>query len=82
MSADPVPDLNAVLTALAERLRPASLLIKQEDAPEFLGVSRAAFFRLKAEPSFPRPVAVKGAGVLYRRADLLKWSERLKPSRN
>jgi predicted DNA-binding transcriptional regulator AlpA len=69
-----------VAELLAERLAPRAL-VPQTGVPTFLGISRSAFFRLKATTGFPRAVHVEGAGVHYRRAELLAWAERLKPAR-
>jgi predicted DNA-binding transcriptional regulator AlpA len=67
---------------LVERIADASrrpLLISQTDAPEFLGMSRSMFFRLKAEGYF-RPVSLPG-NPMYRRKDLEQWVEKLKFAR-
>jgi len=58
--------------------RGAPLFIAQEAAPGFLGVSRAAFFRLKASKALPLPVVIQGTEVKYRRSDLERWATKLK----
>lgn len=59
----------------------AALLLDQRGAWQLLGVSRSAFFRLKSAGLLPKPVRVEGVGVRYRRADLERWTEKLKPTR-
>jgi predicted DNA-binding transcriptional regulator AlpA len=49
--------------------------------PAFLGVSRTAFYRLKSQAGFPRPVTLPGAELSYRRADLEAWVARLRAAR-
>ncbi len=84
----PIPPelLDALVDRLVERLaaelgKPRPLLVRQEDAPDALGVSRSAFFRLKGVAGFPREVRVEGAGVHFRRADLERWAAGLKARR-
>lgn len=72
--------VKAIAEAVAEEVRLPALL-RQEDVPGYLGVSRSAFFRLKGATGFPREVRVEGAGVHYRRADLDAWVGRLRPGR-
>jgi predicted DNA-binding transcriptional regulator AlpA len=60
--------------------RPLPLLLTQQQAWMFLGVSRSAWFRLRGAGRLPRPVAPDGA-LLWRRADLDRWAERLRPAR-
>ncbi len=97
MSADttpPIPSLmgeadfrRLVAAVVADALaagvqgRPAPLLLTTAEAIQFTGVSRAGFFRLRSADKLPKPVAVEGIGVRYRRADLEKWAERLKAER-
>lgn len=82
----PAPDAPASASHLfnlfVERIADAArrpLLISQEEAPEFLGISRTAFFRLKAEGAF-RPVSLPGA-TMYKRRELEVWVEKLKHAR-
>ena len=82
----PAPDAPASaahqFNLFIERIADAArrpLLISQEDAPEFLGIKRTAFFRLKAEGAF-RPVSLPGA-TMYKRRELEAWVEKLKHAR-
>jgi predicted DNA-binding transcriptional regulator AlpA len=59
---------------------PPPLLLSQPRAWRFLGVSRTAWFRLKSEPGFPKPVRVNGS-LYWRTSELSKWAERLRPAR-
>lgn len=72
--------VDAIAAAVAERVR-LPVLLSQEEAWAHLGISRAAFFRLKGTTGFPREVNVEGSGVRYRRADLDTWADRLKTGR-
>lgn len=77
--ADFVELLAAVREAVAEATQPR-LLIPQKDVPGFLGISRSAFFRVKSQAGFPRPVSIPGE-VAYRAADLAAWAARLPAKR-
>lgn len=56
------------------------LLIRQEEVPGYLGISRAVFFRLRSMPgAFPSPVKIPGSGIVFRRTDLERWATTLKP---
>jgi predicted DNA-binding transcriptional regulator AlpA len=72
-------DANSLNRAAARLDRP--LLVPQEQAPRLLGLSRAAFFRLRAAGDLPAPVHVPGAGIVFRLTDLERWAARLKPRR-
>ena len=69
----------AILTATIPPAAP--LLLTTRQAWQHLGVSRAAFFRLRSADLIPAPVHVPGSGLRYRRADLERWAEKLKPAR-
>lgn len=53
-------------------------LLSQRQAWEYLGVSRAAWFRMRAEGVAPRPVKLPGSGIRIRRSDLDEMIARLK----
>lgn len=75
----PAELLAALRLAVAEVVGQAKpLLIDQSDVPAFLGVSRSCWFRWRAEGIAPKPVAVSGGGVKFRRADLERFVEKLK----
>jgi hypothetical protein len=59
---------------------PTPLLLRQRAAWTYLGVSRTLWFKLKHRPDFPKPVELEGVQY-WRRADLDKFSERLRPAR-
>src|SRR5262245_46100452 len=71
----------AVVAAVKAEAKPLPLLLSQPQAIEYLGVSRPTFYRLKSAGKLPKPVQVEGSGLRYRRADLEKYVERLKPVR-
>lgn len=74
-------DFRALVAAVAQAVAAAGskpLLLSQAEAITFTGLSRSAFFRLKSAGKLPKPVKLDGTEVLYRRADLEKWAERLK----
>lgn len=77
-----IDELKDLLGSHAPAHKPLPLLLTQEEAWSFIGVSRAAFFRLKAAGVLPRPVHVEGVGVRYRRADLESFVQRLRPARS
>jgi len=54
-------------------------LIRQPWA--YVGLSKSTWYRLAAEGRTPRPVALTGAGRLYKVADLDHWVEALKPAK-
>jgi predicted DNA-binding transcriptional regulator AlpA len=57
------------------------LLLDQAGAIAYLGVSRSAWYRLRAaDKKLPRPVSLPGAGTgpLWRRADLEKYTASLR----
>jgi hypothetical protein len=58
-----------------------SLLVRQADAPAVVGVSRTRWFALKGAGLLPLPVAVPGGEVMYRRRDLQRWVDGLRPVR-
>ncbi|VTT97957.1 unnamed protein product [Gemmataceae bacterium] len=79
-TADFAAIVDAVKAAVSETLS-LPVLLNQERAWKFLGVSRSAFFRLKGSRGFPGEVNVPGAGVHYRRVDLERWAAGLKGKR-
>lgn len=56
------------------------LTFTQAEAARYAGLSRSGWFRLKSAGLLPKPVHVPGVGVRYRRSDLERWAERLKPT--
>jgi len=80
---DSPADASRMLGLLADRIADAArrpLLICQEDAPGYLGISRRVFFLLKAEGAF-RPVSIGSGNTVYRRTELEAWVRRLKHAR-
>lgn len=80
------PSFKALVEAIARAIReqaaqPVPLLLTTQQAWEFLGLSRAAFFRLRSSDAIPKPVAVDGVGRRYRRSDLERFAAALKPAR-
>ncbi len=74
--------IEAIVKAIREQAaQPVPLLLTTQQAWEFLGLSRAAFFRLRSSDVIPKPVAVEGVGRRYRRIDLERFAAALKPSR-
>lgn len=57
------------------------LLVRQVDAPSYVGVSRATMFRLIAAGDWPDAADVPGSGTMYRRKDLDEWVAKRKPAR-
>jgi predicted DNA-binding transcriptional regulator AlpA len=55
-----------------------SLLLTQKQSWEYLGVSRAAWYRLRALGLLPRPVQLPGVDLRFRRADLERFAGRLR----
>jgi predicted DNA-binding transcriptional regulator AlpA len=78
------PTLDPILAALGE-IRDAlrapsepSLSLGLAEVIRFTGQSRSSIYRGISDQSFPAPVATPG-GPKWRRSDLVRWSERLKP---
>jgi predicted DNA-binding transcriptional regulator AlpA len=65
----------------ATTAEPVPLLLDQERAWQFLGVSRSRWYRLRSMGELPRPVRVPGGGVFWRRADLERYVARMRPER-
>jgi predicted DNA-binding transcriptional regulator AlpA len=57
------------------------LLVRQKQAIAYVGVSRAGWFRLRAGGKLPEPASVPGSGLVWRRADLDRWVQRLGPAK-
>jgi predicted DNA-binding transcriptional regulator AlpA len=63
--------------------RPAKVpgeLLSQPEAWAFCGLSRSVWFRLKSAGKLPPPVGSATSNPRWRRADLQRWIERLKPA--
>lgn len=78
------PDFTAILAAVKEAVASVSAvpqLLDGVQARRYVGLSKSAWFRAKSAGLLPRAVFVEGAGDRYRRADLDKFVERLKPRR-
>lgn len=74
----------AVARCLLRTVRRAAIaeLLTEVEAASLVGYSKARFRELSYEPGFPRPVKVPGRErPKYRRKDLLRWIERLRPGR-
>lgn len=56
---------------------PALLTCSQ--AAKLLGVSRTAYYHLRAEGKIPKPVALLAGHPRWRRTDLLRFVEKLRP---
>jgi hypothetical protein len=73
----------AVAERLADRLAPTAtlpLLLAQRQAREFCGLGRTSWFEARSAGLIPEPVTVNGQ-QLWRRGDLERWAERLRPGR-
>ncbi|MBL8799664.1 MAG: hypothetical protein JNM56_37625 [Planctomycetia bacterium] len=57
------------------------LLLTQEQAWEFVGLSRSGWYALRATGELPKPISIPGTGQRWRRRDLAQWVDGLKPSR-
>lgn len=74
--------VDAVAQAVADRLAaPAAQTFDQPGAIAYSGLPRSTWFRLRSAGKLPAPVEVEGTGPRWRRSDLDKWLERLKPRR-
>jgi hypothetical protein len=81
---DPTALLDQLVAAIGARTPPATaaaLLLTQEEAWGFLGVSRSAWFRLRSADKLPAPVEIPGVGQRWRRRDLEGFVAKLRPSR-
>jgi predicted DNA-binding transcriptional regulator AlpA len=58
---------------------PGPLLLTQRQAAALLGVSRSAWFRLRAAGALPLPVRPTGGDLMWRRRDLEKYVDNLRP---
>lgn len=72
--------LDAVRAAVVEAAAMPRLL-DGKAAMRYVGLSKSAWFRAKSAGLIPAPVYVEGSGDRYRRSDLDKFVERLKPRR-
>jgi hypothetical protein len=86
--ADHAPPGGADFAALVDAIRAAIAeatavpqLLDGVQARQYLGLSKSAWFRAKSAGLLPQAVFVEGAGDKYRRSDLDKFIERLKPRR-
>lgn len=71
----------AVVAAMREHAGPLRQTFDQAGAIAYVGVSRSAWFRLRAADELPAPVAIPGCGPRWRRADLDRWLAKLKPAK-
>lgn len=61
---------------------PGGALVSSTEAARLLGLSRSAFYRLRDQNLLPPAVAVPGvAAPRYRRRDLERYLDRLRPAR-
>ncbi len=79
-SADFAELLEAVKAAIAEA-SVAPALFDAAAARKYCGLSRSGFFRALSAGAFPKPVHIEGSGDRWRKVDLDRWIERLKPAR-
>jgi hypothetical protein len=73
--------LDAVKAAVAEALETIPALLDGAQARRYVGLSKSGWHRARSAGLLPKPVLVEGSGDRYRRADLDKFVERLKPRR-
>jgi len=63
----------------APEAKPAvPLLLSQREAAAYLGLSRAAWYRLRAAGALPLPVRPTGGDLRWRRLDLEEWAANLR----
>jgi excisionase family DNA binding protein len=70
-----------LLRQLRDVAGPPPLLLSAEQSWTYLGLSRSTFYRSVSAGTLPQPVGVEGSGPRWRRQDLDRFVERLKPSR-
>jgi predicted DNA-binding transcriptional regulator AlpA len=74
--------VDAVAKAVSEKLSaPVPQTFSQAQAIAFTGVSRTAWYRLKAMGKLPAPIRIAGSGGRWRRKDLERWLENLNTRR-
>ena len=89
MPGDPDPrpaDPKALLTELLAAVREAATmpppqLLDADQTAAYCGLSRSGMYRLLAADDFPIPVRPEGSLPRWKRSDLDKWIDRLKPGR-
>lgn len=77
------PGIDSILSQVRDALTAAAdppQLLDADAAARLLGISRASFFRGVAASELPAAVASPG-GPRYRRAELLRAIERMRPAR-
>lgn len=83
-TADPLgavlSELRAIRTALEAPPSEPALLLGATAAAALCGLSRSSFFRGVSAGELPAPVA-SPSGPRWRRADIIKWCERLKATK-
>lgn len=57
------------------------LLIDQKEAIRLSGLPRSTWYRLRASGRAPKPVRLDGTRPRWRRADILRWVERMNSAR-
>ena len=60
---------------------PVPLLLTQEQAWRYVGLRRSAWYELRSAGELPDGIEIPGAGLRWRRSDLERWVEKLKPGR-
>lgn len=70
-----------IVAALREAASPVPMLLDAEQAAAYAGVSRSGWYRLVAAGVIPQAIRIEGVGPRWRRSDIDRWVERLRPSR-
>jgi predicted DNA-binding transcriptional regulator AlpA len=65
----------------AQANRPAPQTFGQNDAIAYVGLPESTWFRLRSAGEIPEPVEVPGSGPRWRKRDLDKYLDSLKPRR-
>lgn len=68
-----MPTLTTPAPNRSPRTTSVPQLLSQRQAWEYVGISRAMWFRLRSRDALPSPVAVPGSRVRFRLADLDAW---------
>jgi len=84
-TADTPPWAAEILDQLAalrkQAAKPAPQMFAQDDAISYVGVSRTTWFRLRSTGDIPDPVNIEGSGQRWRKIDLDRYLDGLKPRR-
>jgi predicted DNA-binding transcriptional regulator AlpA len=82
MTATTIPGIDAITQAIRDAAAPTDppLTMPADDAARLIGISRASLYRGVSSGAIPGPVQTAG-GPRWRRADLVRYVERLRPAR-